>query len=272
MTTVIRVSSAIFDVLLAPFGHGLGWIDLLVWPVLCGILALITIKFVSNQKGIERAKARIATHLYEIRLFGHDPVVVIGSTARIFFQNGIYVGHNVLPMLVMLAPMTLVLTQLEANYAFDPAPDGTVELLHVELDPSATRSVRDVKLDLPAGVVLDAPPVRTADGEVFYRLRAEAPGDHVLRLEAGGDSQTKTWSVGGGPRKVAVKRTKSLESILYPGEPPLPASSAFHTISIAHPETELGWLPGGELGVLSTFFGLSLVAGFALKGVFGVTL
>jgi len=35
---------------------------------------------------------------------------------------------------------------------------------------------------------------------------------------------------------------------------------------------DLGALPGGELGILATFFGLSLVAGFALKGVFGVTL
>ena len=31
-------------------------------------------------------------------------------------------------------------------------------------------------------------------------------------------------------------------------------------------------LDDGEMGVLATFFGLSILSGFALKGVFGVTL
>ena len=34
MQTFNRISSAIFDVLLAPFGHGFPAFDLLVWPAL----------------------------------------------------------------------------------------------------------------------------------------------------------------------------------------------------------------------------------------------
>jgi hypothetical protein len=114
--------------------------------------------------------------------------------------------------------------------------------------------------------------VRTADGEIFWRLRAEAPGDHVLSLRLGEVAVRKTWAVGGGPRKVPVRRTKGWEAFLYPGEPALPRNSPVHSIALAYPERDLGWLPGGELGILATFFGLSLLAGFALKGRFGVTL
>jgi hypothetical protein len=114
--------------------------------------------------------------------------------------------------------------------------------------------------------------VRTADGEAFWRLRAEAPGDHVLSLRVGGETFTKTWAVGGDPRKVPQKRTKGLEAFLYPGEPALGRRSPLHTIALRYPERDLGLLPGGELGILATFFGLSLLAGFALKGRFGVTL
>ena len=103
-------------------------------------------------------------------------------------------------------------------------------------------------------------------------LRAEAEGDHVLALHVGDQTVTKVFSVGGPPRKVAIKRTKSWEALLYPGEPVLAASAPVHTIALAHPERDLGWLPGGELGILAIFFGLSLATGFALKSRFGVTL
>ena len=272
MATWNRVSSAIFDALLAPFGHGPAWFDLLLWPVLAGVFALVVYKHLSNQRGIERAKSRIAAHLYEIRLFRHDPLAVLASTGRILLRNGVYLGHNLVPLAVLLVPMLAVLAQLEANYAFDPVPVGTVELLEVRLDPKAGVSPRDVSLDLPPGVALDAPPVRTADGEVFWRLRAEAPGDHVLSLRVAGETLTKTWAVGGGPRKVPVKRAKRLEAFLYPGEPALTLASPVDIIALAYPERDLGFLPGGEVGILATFFGLSLLAGFALKGPLGVTL
>jgi hypothetical protein len=71
---------------------------------------------------------------------------------------------------------------------------------------------------------------------------------------------------------VPVLRTKSWEALLYPGEAVLPANSAVQRISFAYPQRDLGFLPGGELGILATFFGVSLLAGFSLKGRFGVTL
>ena len=272
MQTWNDLSSALFDLLLAPFGHGAAWFDLLLWPLLAGVLALVVYKHLSNQKGIERAKRRIAGHLYEIRLFRHDPLVVLASTGKIFFRNGIYLGHNLVPLAVLLVPMLAVLAQLEANYAFDPVPVGSVDLLEVRLDPKAGVSPREVRLELPEGVALDAPPVRTADGEIFWRLRAEAPGDHVLSLRLGSETLTKTWALGGDHRKIPVKRTKRWEAFLYPGEPALSPGSAVDSIALAYPERDLRFLPGGELGILAIFFGLSLVAGFALKNRFGVTL
>lgn len=272
MATWNAATSAVFDALLAPFGHGPAWFDLLLWPVLAGVLALLVYKRFSNQAGIRRAKDRIAAHLYEIRLFRHDPLAVLAATGRIFGRNAVYVGHNLVPLVVLLVPMLAILTQLVAHYAFAPAPVGAVELLAVRLDPKAGVAPREVRLALPDGVALDAPPVRTPDGEIFWRLRAEAPGDHVLTLHAAGETLTKGWAVGGDARKVPVKRTRTWEALLYPGEPALPRHSAFHTIALGYPARDLGLLPGGELGVLGTFLGVSLLAGFSLKGLFGVTL
>jgi hypothetical protein len=182
MATWNALSSAVFDRLLAPFGHGPAWFDLVVWSAVAGVFALLVYKAVSDQRGIARAKARIQVHLYEIRLFRHDPLAVLASTGRVLLRNVAYLGHNLLPMAVLLVPMLAVLAQLEAHYAFAPVPVGSVDLLRVRLDPAAPVPAREVRLELPDGVALDAPPVRTADGEIFWRLRAEAPGDHLLAL------------------------------------------------------------------------------------------
>ncbi len=273
------ITSALFDPLLAPFGEEHAWFDLLFWSVAAGIVALIVYKYVSNQGGIQRAKNAIKVHLLEIRLFKDDIAAVLASTGKILYKNALYLGHNILPMLVMIVPMMTILFQLEARYAHDPLPVGSVNLLIVKLDgqhpdvpDTATGLAEMVRLDLPDGLSLDAPPVRTAEGKIAWRLRAEQQGDHVVKIRVGDEVVEKGIAVGGPPRKVPVLRTKGMEGLLYPGEPGLPADSPVQSARISYPARDLGWLPGGEMGVLATFFGLSILSGFALKNLFGVTL
>jgi uncharacterized membrane protein (DUF106 family) len=269
MQAVNGIANAIFDVLMAPLGHARAAFDLLLWPVLMGVAALLVYKLVSNQKALTRVKSQISMHLLEIRLFSHDILQVLKSTGSILVKNTWYLGNHMLPMAVMMIPMVLVMAQLVANYAYAPAPVGAVEMLRVDLDPEV--STADVALDLPPGVALDAPAVKTADGRVFYRLRAEEPGDHVMRVTVGGEVYEKTWAVGGEPRKVATKRLRGIEAVLYPAEPALPAASPVRALETPVHTRELRFFPDGEAGIVGWFLLISLAAGFALRGLFGVT-
>ena len=46
MQTYNDISSAVFDLLMAPFGHGFAVFDLILWPVLMGVVALQVYKLV----------------------------------------------------------------------------------------------------------------------------------------------------------------------------------------------------------------------------------
>ena len=272
MPTFNRISTAVFDVLLAPFGHQRAAFDLILWPALMGVLAILIYKAVSNQRGLTRVKSQISMRVLEIRLFSHDILQVLRSTGMVLVKNFVYLGNHMVPMLVMLVPFVVILAQLVANYAYEPSPKGSVELLQVRLDPDSGVSPRDVTLSLPDGVSLDAPPVRTADHQIFWRLRADRPGDHLLEVRVDDEVFEKGWAVGGEPRKVPQKRLRSLEAILYPGEPALPAAGPVLSMELAmHPRT-LSPLPAGELGIVLWVLVLSLAAGFAVKGLFGVTI
>ena len=271
MQTYNSITSMIFGPLLGWFGGFSAWIDILFWSILGGIVALLVYKMVSNQKGIEKAKNDIKVHLMEIRLFQDDILGVLVSTGKILGKNLLYIGHNVVPMIVMFVPMMTILFQLEAHYAFDPIEPGSTQVLTVKMDPESDVSSADVRLDVPAGVTLTAPPVPAPDG-VAFRIRVDEPGDHVVTVGVGDQSYDKGLAVGGEPRRVPFLRTKSWEGFLYPGEDALPSDAAISEIRVAYPASDLGWMPGGELGILLTFFIVSIGAGLALKGVFGVTL
>ncbi|HSF03661.1 MAG TPA: hypothetical protein VLA62_11650, partial [Solirubrobacterales bacterium] len=192
-----RISNATLDPLMAPFGHARPGFDLLLWPLLMGVAALQIYKLVSHQEALARVKSQISMRLLEIRLFSHDIAQVLRSTGAILVKNTSYLGLHLVPMAVMLVPMLVVMSQLVAHYAYAPSPPGSVELLRLVLDPAAEVASREVSLELPPGVALDAPAVGTADGRVFWRLRAEREGDHVLRVRVGGETLEKGWAVGG---------------------------------------------------------------------------
>jgi hypothetical protein len=279
MNTFNSILSNVFDVLLGWFGGASGWIDIMFWSILGGIVALLVYKSVSNQKGIEKAKNDIKVHLLEIRLFQDDIIGVLASTGKILVKNALYIGHNIVPMLVMFVPMMAILFQLEAHYAMAPMPEGSTAFLVVELDRDAAPDLAttEVSLAVPAGVTLAAQV--PAPDEIVFMLTDLSEGDHVLTLNLGDEQVEKRLAVGGENRKVPYMLTKSWEGYLYPGEGGLESDSAVYSATLqagnggpAYPSLDLGAMPGGEGGVLLTFFIVSIAAGLALKGVFGVTL
>ena len=147
LPTYNSVTSAIFSPVLGWFGSASALVDILLWSILGGVVALLVYKWISNQKGIEKAKNDIKVHLLEIRLFQDDLMGVVIATGKILGKNALYIGHNILPMIVMFVPMMTILFQLEANYAFAPAEVGAVELLAVEL--AEGQRPTDVELELP---------------------------------------------------------------------------------------------------------------------------
>src|SRR5215510_11868914 len=140
MSLFNRISSAVFGTILAPFGAQRtwsAWVDVLIWSVLGGILALLVIKRFSNQKAIARVKNEIKVHLFEVRLFQDDLLGVLIATGKVLLKNVVYIAHNMLPMVVMLVPMVAILAQLVATYAYAPLPPGSVQIVKASVDTDA---------------------------------------------------------------------------------------------------------------------------------------
>ena len=272
MGVLNSVFGAIFDVVFAPFRTLGPWPGMIFISLATGIVMLLIFKKTSNQEAIKRAKNRIKAHLLEIRLYKSDTAAAFRAQGAMLGANFRYMGHAVRPMLVMFIPVLFILSQLNLRYGAASLRPGEQALVKVTLAEGVRAETTAASLRAPDGLVVETPPLRIGEeGEVDWRIRAETPGLHRLTLDIGGTTVEKLVSVGQEmPARVSPLRARNFfDLLLYPGEKPLPKSSPVTKVEVDFPPQSLP-LFGGTVNWLVAFFVLSLVFGFALKGVFKV--
>ena len=267
--------SGLFDLLFAPFRGMSPWIPMAVVSLLTGFLMLLIYRAVSNQRGILRVKNQIKAHLLELRLFKNDLGVSLRAQGRILAANLKYIGYAFKPLLVMIVPVMLILIQLNDWFGSRPLAVGESALVKARLAEGYSPVETGLRLEAPDGIVLETDPLRIEeDREVDWRIRAVTPGVHELVLRWGDRSAVKTVVVDGGRLarvSTARVRTNAWREISHPGEKSLPGGGPVTTFEVRYPERRLN-LFGKGVHWLVAYFVLSLVLGFAFKGVFKVTI
>ncbi|MEZ6005849.1 MAG: hypothetical protein R3F17_08770 [Planctomycetota bacterium] len=268
----------LFDVLLAPIERiGVPWVILLVGAVF-GVLALWIFKWISPQRAIRNAKARIQGHMIEIRLYQEDLGLVSRAIGKVLLLNVRYLLLNLLPFLPLSLPFVVLAGQLVVRYGFDPVPireensglagDGIT--LNLTWDPALSSGAQ---VELPGGLFAVSPLVVTTDqGRAWQEVRATQAGLNEIQVEVGGERVLKRLYAGtpdgfGSPRvPIQGVRTSGLDAWLWPAEDSLPGAGLTR-VEFTYPNAKLGWLPGSGPGaVLLWFVVSSMVAGvLALK-------
>lgn len=282
MNSLNSAFTGIFDVVLTPF-EALGiHASLILVSGIFGVFALWLFKYISWQKGIGATKDKIKGHMIAIRIYQDDLAVVGTSVLKVLGRNFQYLALNFGPFIPLAIPFVFVAAQLVTRYGFDPVPVHSADGVYLAgqgtqvklwFDSNAP-GFDELELELPDGIVQRSPlVVSSGAGVAFVELLATAPGDHTLTFRLpDGRMAAKSICVGGEPRRsMQPERVRSsLSAMLWPAEDMLAADSPFQRIVVSYPERDLGWLPGGPLGVLITFVLASMAFGFAALKPLGV--
>ena len=127
-------------------------------------------------------------------------------------------------------------------------------------------------LRLPEGLEQETPALRIDEtAQIAWRVGARQPGEYELGIQVGGTQLVKRVVVdGSGPRiSPAVYRSNDLNALLYPAETLLASDLPVRAIHLDYPRARSTFL--GLSSASWIFFAASMVFGFALRGVFGVT-
>ena len=273
--TINLALGKLFDIILSPFAAvnpfwGLAFISLLT-----GAIMVFIFKYVSNQDGIHRAKAKVRGHFLEVWLYKHDFKVVTGSIGRILKANFIYMRYAVAPLLVMIVPVVLIMIQLNLHYGFEPLKPGSRASVIIKWNDAQAMKDSTLSASADKGLSIETTPLTAAvKKETSWRIKAKSSGKHSFTISWGGKSVSKEIVVGSNrvtglaPYKSTVASLN--DAIFSPGEKPISQDMGIQRISIvSYPEAKIAIL-GMEMHWIIIFFILSIVAGFALKGVFGV--
>ena len=200
---------------------------------------------------------------------------ILGPAIGNVFRNNIqYLRHSLRPLVFILIPVLIIMVQLGIRYSDQPLLPGQKAGVTVRLAEDAVPSRTALTLVAPKGVRVVSPALRIdARGEIDWKIQAELPGRHTLVFETADDRIEKVLEVGPERRvgKVGAVRARAntWDAFLYPSEPPIPRDSVIQSVHVSYPHRELRFL-GITVHWLVAFFIISVAAGFALKGAFGI--
>ncbi|MFQ5718667.1 MAG: hypothetical protein ACE5IK_03880 [Acidobacteriota bacterium] len=273
----------LFDMLLYPFRTLPPLVGLCVVSLIAGVGMLLIFKVTSNQEKLDAVKRKIHAGLFEIRLFNDDIRAILRAQFEVLGHNLTYLRLTLIPMLWVIVPLFLVVAQLQFHYGYTGLEPGETTLLKVQLHPDWRDGTTEatpghpgrpaIALDIPPGLSVEKPGLWIpASNEMDWRLSAVAEGEYEIGVTLGGITYPKSVRVSDAvTRRSPVKPSSFVEQLIYPAEPPLPATGPIDAIRLNYPEGAIhvfGW----SVHWLIVFFVLSTAFAFALKNRLGVTI
>jgi hypothetical protein len=266
MATLNRLLTRAAEWLLSPFQNHAAW-GLLLWSAVIGIVMTYVFGKTSNQPALRRAADTIRAQLFAVKLFKEDLLVTFQCQLRLLKSTGRRLLHSIPPMLFMLVPLLLFLTQLAMRYEFRPLVDGERAVVALQIIPDYWKDVQEIQLLSGEGYVVETPPLRDEQSAMMYwRIRAGGRESVPLRWSIGDYIVEKQLPVAASHDVLTIANPKRAgqsfwDQVLYPAEPPLADNVPIASIELqlTRRDTPLfGW----SIPWWATFFVVSILVAF----------
>lgn len=276
MDAVNQALTTLADWLLSPFRN---WpaTGLVLWSIVVGIAMTYVFGKTSNQPGLRRAADKIRAQLFGVKLFKEDLVVTFQCQMTLLKWTAMRLWYSVPPMLVMLVPLFLVLSQLAMRYEHRPLVPGERAVVSVRCHHDSWKQLKD-ELTLQSGERFEVETAGLRDEKtatLYWRIRATGDQSENMQWKWNDQTITKwlplTTKVGELEMASPKRPGASLgDRLLCPAEPPVAnAGGPIESIDLQllRRETPIfGW----SIPWWGTFFLVSMVTAFVSGKWLGV--
>jgi len=141
MWLVNRPLRWVFDLVVLPFRGMPPIVGLTVISLLVSVGMLIGFRAVSDQDALDAVKRRIYGGVYEIRLYKDDLLTIFAAQLGILRETMTYFRLSMVPMLWMMVPIAILVSQLQFQYGYESLEPGQTALVKVELTEEGAERV-----------------------------------------------------------------------------------------------------------------------------------
>jgi len=243
-----------------------GWLSNTIISAIAGVIVLIIFKYTSNQSEIGRIRDHIKADMLTLRLFKDSINVTLKAQVRIFAGAFFLLVHAVRPMLVMIVPICLLLSQMALWYQFRPLRQGEEAVITMKLSGKTDSSWPKITMTPPSAAEITIGPVRVlSTREVLWKIKACKEGCHSIRFQFDDKEIDKELAIGDGYMRVSIERPpwNWIKILSHPWETPFNPDSVIQSISINYPERNS--LTSGTDWWVLYFFLISLIFAFVFK-------
>lgn len=263
---VVDWARSALELLLTPLDALPPWASVSTISLVTAVVALLAVKYTTNQAKVERARDLMTSTIYEMRLFIDSPRRVLLAQARLLIWSMLYTGRTLPALALLILPLGLLYLHLELRHSYLPV-DGRA-LVTVEMAEGA--SPRGVTLELEGPGEVLGPVVDPADRKAYFRVDLEEPRAARLRIRAGEVVEEKAVVANRDAARISPERLRGWVGLIALGyEPALPGNGPFERISVDHVfrERSILWMPWWLTWML-----LAILFAFALRKPLGVVI
>lgn len=231
--------NALGKLLLAPLMTMPGWLSNAIVSAVAGVLLMLLFKYTSNQGAIGRVRDSIKAHMLVLKLFKDSIAVTLQAQGTIFKGAFLLIFYALRPMLVMILPVSLLLSQLSLFYQARPLLPGEEAIVTMQLaDDIGNRwpNVKIASMDT-ARISIDKTIVY-GKKQILWKIQAEVPGASHIVFQVDDEQIEKELAIGDGFMRTSLIRPgpKLGDLMLHPWEKPFAADSVVQSIAIEYPD------------------------------------
>ncbi len=232
------------------------FIELLLWPIdamppflgltivsiVTGVVLLWLVGKTTHQSLVGRARDRMTSAIYEIRLYLDSPLRVFASQGRLLKWSFVYIASMIPALLAAALPLGLLYFHLEVRYGLSPLEVGREFTAKIQLaegvDGSAVTAEPSPGVELSPASLFDH-----TTRELFLKGKVVGKDNGALNIRVNDESLKKELLVEGVSKMAAPDRFAGMDLLWQLGaEAPLPTGGAVESLSISHEALERTWL------------------------------
>ena len=237
--------------------------------ILSGIAMLWVVGKTTPQKLVERARNRMDSAVYEIRLFLDSPKRVVISLGRLMSNSLLYIAAMLPAFVILAVPLAFMYLSLDARHGLEAISVDQPFVISVQLADGVDG--RTVTVTPDDGIEITSPPLYVASkNAVYVRAVARRPVASAVHVDVAGRVETKIINANPDAEQMAPDRASGMGLFVSYG-PESAVDGDITAIRVPH-QTKDGRYLGINMPWWVWWLFLMMVAAFGLRKPMGVTL